>query len=194
MSHTIRHEARGPGGRRVRTAAVVLVAGFLAGCGAGVADADEATDLVLTSPDLDDAGMLPTWATGVYGTTCAGENRSPTLAWDGVPDGTRSFVVTFTDPAHPSYVHWVVTGVDPSATGLQPAEAGMVEGGVVGDSFRGPGTYGGPCLVDNPYLYTVYALDEEISGTASTTLGDVLVQMEGHILDQAQLAVLRAPS
>lgn len=40
----------------------------------------------------------------------------------------------------------------------------------------------------------MYALDEEISGTARTTLGDVSVQMEGHILDQAALEVLRAQS
>ncbi|GEL96633.1 hypothetical protein [Cellulomonas terrae] len=40
----------------------------------------------------------------------------------------------------------------------------------------------------------VYALDEEISGTASTTLGALSVLMEGHILDQAELEVLRAPS
>ncbi|KQR16940.1 hypothetical protein ASF78_06300 [Cellulomonas sp. Leaf334] len=172
----------------------MLVAGVLAGCGAGVADAGETPDLVLTSPDLDDAGTLPAWATGVYGTTCAGDNRSPALAWDGVPDGTRSFVVTFTDPAHPSYVHWVVTGIDPSATGLDSADDGMVDGGIVGDSFRGTGSYGGPCVEGNQYVYTVYALDEEISGTARTTLGDVLVQMDGHILDQAELEVLRAAS
>lgn len=49
-------------------------------------------------------------------------------------------------------------------------------------------------LVGNPDVYTVYALDEEISGTARTTLGDVSVQMEGHILDQAELEVLRAES
>lgn len=187
--------------RSGRTGVALAVAGLLAGCSAGAATGPSpsgatgaTTDLVLTSPDLDDSGALPPWATGVYGTTCAGENRSPTLDWDGVPDGTRSFVVTFTDPAHPSYVHWVVTGIDPSATGLASAEAGMVEGGVVGDSFRGSGTYGGPCLVGNPYVYTVYALDEEISGTPRSTLGEVSVQMEGHILDQAELEVLRSAS
>ena len=182
-----------------RGLAALAVVGVLAGCSADrPADVDPeattTTDLVLTSPDLDGTGTLPAWASGVYGTTCAGDNRSPTLTWAGAPDGTRSFVVTFTDPAHPSYVHWVVTGIDPSATGLEAADDGMVDGGVVGDSFRGTGSYAGPCVDGNTYVYTLYALDDEVTGTARTTLGDALALMEGHILDQAELPVLRAAS
>ncbi|GEK22182.1 YbhB/YbcL family Raf kinase inhibitor-like protein [Cellulomonas xylanilytica] len=182
--------------RRARAGLALVAACALGGC---AADAREpiptpTTDLVLTSPDLDDTGALPAWATGVYGSTCAGENRSPTLAWEGVPAGTRSLVVTFTDPAHPSYVHWVVTGIDPAATGLAAADDGMVEGGIVGDSFRGTGSYGGPCVEGNTYVYTVYALDDEVTGTPSTTLGDALALMEGHVLDEAELPVLRAAS
>ena len=202
MARRVRDERR-RGGRGapagIALAAVaVTVAVVLAGCSTGspASDPPEPADpgLVLTSPDLDDTGALPAWASGVYGTTCAGENRSPALAWDGVPDGTRSFVVTFTDPAHPSYVHWVVTGIDPSATGLEPADAGMVDGGIVGDSFRGSGTYSGPCVEGNSYVYTVFALDDEVTGTARTTLGDAHALMEGHILDQAELVVQRAAS
>ena len=191
-------DGRRPGGLRAHAglaiASLALAVGP-AGCSADGATADPAdTDLVLSSPDLDGTGALPAWATGVYGTTCAGENRSPELAWVGVPDGTRSLVVTFTDPAHPSYVHWVVTGIDPSATGLEAADDGMVDGGVVGDSFRGTGSYAGPCVEGNTYVYTVYALDEVVAGDASTTLGDALAQMDGHVLDQAELPVLRAAS
>ncbi|WP_456787470.1 YbhB/YbcL family Raf kinase inhibitor-like protein [Cellulomonas sp. P5_C5] len=206
MSRRVPAGRRRRDGRRARVLATLALAGVLAGCSADASadasaetDVDAAsaaptTDLVLTSPDLDDAGALPAWASGVYGTTCAGENRSPELAWDGVPEGTRSFVVTFTDPAHPAYVHWVVTGIEPTATGLASADAGMVDGGIVGDSFRGTGSYSGPCVDGNTYVYTVYALDEVVAGDATTTLGDALAQMEGHVLDQAELPVVRASS
>ena len=43
-------------------------------------------------------------------------------------------------------------------------------------------------------MYTVYALDEVVAGDATTTLGDALAQMEGHVLDQAELPVVRASS
>jgi Raf kinase inhibitor-like YbhB/YbcL family protein len=192
MSPTVHARRRG---RAIMLAASALAAS-LAGCSTGSAAADPTPppDLVLTSPDLDTTGALPAWATGQYGDICAGENRSPALAWTGAPEGTRSFVVTFTDPAHPSYVHWVVTGIDPSAEGLDAADDGLVDDGVVGVSFRGPGTYGGPCVEGNTYIYRVYALDEEITGTATTTEIDVLGLMDGHILDEAELEVHRAQS
>jgi hypothetical protein len=47
----------------------------------------------LSSNELQDGGRLaPQHVLNGFG--CAGENRSPHLAWDQFPEGTKSFVVT----------------------------------------------------------------------------------------------------
>lgn len=54
----------------------------------------------LISHDLQDGGKLP--HRHVFnGMGYDGDNISPHLAWDEVPDGTKSFVVTCYDPMRP---------------------------------------------------------------------------------------------
>ncbi|UJP40436.1 YbhB/YbcL family Raf kinase inhibitor-like protein [Cellulomonas palmilytica] len=150
-------------------------------------------DLVLTSPDLAADGTLPAWASGRYSSVCQGENRSPTLSWEGGPDEVASYVLTLTDPAHPQYVHWVVTGIPGGTRGLDQAEEGAIDVGVVGSSYRGGGMYAGPCVPGNTYVYTLYALDTEVVGDAATSLDAALALTEGHVLDEATLEVVPSP-
>ncbi|ADG76045.1 PEBP family protein [Cellulomonas flavigena DSM 20109] len=157
--------------------------------GATDAAAQSPAPLVLTSPDLDADGALPPWASGVYSTVCDGENRSPALAWEGGPDDVASYLLTLTDPAHPDYVHWVVTGIPGDVDGVKQGEQGEIGVGVAGRSYRGDGLYAGPCVPGNTYVYTLYALDEAIEGDASTTLDDALALVDGHVLAEATLDV-----
>lgn len=79
-----------------------------------------ATEFVLRSDDFENGGPLPT---ACYNTD-AGADRSPALAWSGLPDGTRSLVITAFDADAPipgGLWHWVVKDV--------PAAAGSIEGG-----------------------------------------------------------------
>lgn len=106
------------------------------------------------------------------------ENRvSPPLAWSGVPDGTRSFALSVTDPDLPeefnfprSFAHWMVHDIPAdvralaegaSGTARMPAGARELSSDFV--TFKIPGFgrgYGGPWPPDRAhrYVFTLYAL------------------------------------
>lgn len=148
------------------------------------------TGFTLTSPDVDADGYLPAWAINAVPGYCDGtENRSPELQWVNAPVGTASFVLTMTDPANPDYVHWVVTGIPAHTTSVPQGPDGDIGIGVTGTNWVGPGDYAGVCLADNPYLYTVYALDAMTVGDPTTTLEDALDLMAGRVLGSAELSV-----
>ncbi len=176
--------------QRKRLALMLAAVLLLSGCGTQAPNGGEQmpATLTLTSPDVTADGTVPTWAVGAFGGYCDGENRSIALAWSGVPAGTASFVVSMIDG---TYVHWVVTGLPASATGLAGAPAGAVNEGVVGRSIAGAGGYVGPCAAGHEYVYTVYALDTQLDADENTGWTEVLTMMDGHILGQASLATKR---
>jgi Raf kinase inhibitor-like YbhB/YbcL family protein len=101
--------------------------------------------------------------------SAGGENVSPDLHWDSVPEGTASLAVTCYDPDAPTtvgFVHWVLFNLDPAVRSLA-AGAGAAgrnpAGSVLGYTDWGASEYGGmaPPPGDPPhrYQFTVYALD-----------------------------------
>jgi Raf kinase inhibitor-like YbhB/YbcL family protein len=132
-------------------------------------------DMVLTSPDFTDQGTLAN-AHVFNGFGCSGENKSPALAWSGVPEGTKALALTVYDPDAPTgsgWWHWVVfniSALSPSGTLMR---SGMLMRGAVMppeaiQSMTDFGTtgYGGPCppVGDAPhrYIFTLYALKDII--------------------------------
>ena len=121
-----------------------------------------------------------------YGFGCDGGNRSPHLAWDDAPAGTKSFAVTCFDPDAPTgsgFWHWVVVNIPPSVTVL-PLDAGNPAGGKlpagalqVRTDFGKPG-YGGPCppAGDHPhrYLFTVHAVSMDTLPVSADTSAAVV--------------------
>jgi Raf kinase inhibitor-like YbhB/YbcL family protein len=130
--------------------------------------------------------------------TCEGENLSPTLAWDGVPEGTRSLALIVDDPDAPdpraprmTYVHWVVYNLPPAAgvlpEGVTPAD--LPRGAVVGVNDFGDRSYGGPCppIGRHRYFFKLYALDTRLPERQGASKADVEKAMAGHVLASAQL-------
>ncbi len=124
----------------------------------------------LISNDLRDGDKLP--HRHVFnGMGYDGDNISPHLAWDDVPAGTKSFVVTCFDPDAPTgsgWWHWVVVNL-PADTRVLPQGFGsglvaMPDGVLQTRTDFGKAGYGGaapPKGETHRYIFTVHALDVE---------------------------------
>jgi len=176
------------GKRATLVSFIAVVTGLAAtSCGTGGAAAGPPA-FTLSSPDVTADGVVPDWAIGRFGGLCDGKNRSISLRWTDAPAATESFTVVMVND---SYTHWVITGIPKTATGFAATDDGRVSPGVLGQSVNGPGSYTGPCVAGNQYVYTVYALDLTINGNASTTIEDVRAAIEGHALAESSLTTQR---
>ncbi len=129
----------------------------------------------LKSSAFSDGGRIPT---KYVMRPAGGENLSPPLSWDGVPEGTKSFAISCYDP-HPiarNWVHWLVINIPANVRSLPEGASGvsMPSGSVELTNSFGFKGYGGPQpppgTGDHPYVFTVYALSVErvdISGAPS---------------------------
>lgn len=94
--------------------------------------------------------------------SCEGENVPPPLRWQGTPPGTAELAVVVEDPDAPrgTFVHWLVVGIDPATTALEP-ESLPPRSEVLPGSADNP-TYVGPCPPNGSgthhYFFEVYAL------------------------------------
>jgi Raf kinase inhibitor-like YbhB/YbcL family protein len=137
--------------------------------------------LKVHSSTFTDGGRLPSSA--VYnGWGHNGENRSPHLAWDGAPAGTKSFAVECHDPDAPTgigFTHWVLFDIPASVAELaENVEAGRLPAGAKkGLSDLGVPGYAGAAPPPGPahrYIFTVYAVSEQTLGLGDTTTLAVL--------------------
>jgi Raf kinase inhibitor-like YbhB/YbcL family protein len=93
--------------------------------------------------------------------TCKGQDVSPPLSWENVPDGTEELAISVIDldSNPPGFVHWAITGVDPASSGL--SEGATPEGALQAKNGFGSVGWKGPCPPsgEHTYLFTLYALD-----------------------------------
>ena len=112
----------------------------------------------LISNDFQPGGMIP------HMFTCDGEDLSPHLAWDDVPEGTKSFALAVDDPDAPggTWVHWLVADV---SANLREIPRGTLPAGAkqLRNDF-GKLNYGGPCPPGGThrYFFRLYALDTKL--------------------------------
>jgi len=133
----------------------------------------QAEGFVLTSPDIK--GQLSNKEV-FSGFGCKGENISPELNWQNVPEGTKSFAVTMYDPDAPTgsgWWHWQVYDISANVTGLKSnagnlAAAIAPKGSIQNPTDFGAAGYGGPCppagAASHQYIFTVHALKVESLG------------------------------
>ena len=145
----------------------------------------------LMSPAFNEGGQIPS----KY--TCEGEDISPPLKWDGVPEGTKSLVLIVDDPDAPDpdapklvWVHWVLFNIPPEVTSLPE---GVDRIGLPPDMKSGVNdfkktSYGGPCppIGRHRYFHKLYALDTALD-IRRATKAEIVQAMDGHVLATTEL-------
>ncbi|MGA0893059.1 MAG: YbhB/YbcL family Raf kinase inhibitor-like protein [Ilumatobacteraceae bacterium] len=150
-----------------QTASVSTAPTTSVGAEFGLPDLDDATSLPTTAPALPGGvgEVVAPWRSGAPidpRNTCDGLNVSPALAWDPAPAGTAEIALSLTDLDMPSFVHWVVAGISPDATGIDEDSTPL--GAVAALNSVGDIGYTGPCPPageEHSYLLTVHYLGEE---------------------------------
>ena len=119
------------------------------------------------------------------------DNLSPALEWSGVPEDAAELAVLCEDPDAPggTFSHWVLAGLQPTATGL--AEGEHPAAAVEGRNDFGEEGYGGPMppVGDPPhrYFFRVYAALAPLGLTGAPSAEDLRRALEGKELASGTL-------
>lgn len=118
--------------------------------------------------------------------SCQGEDVSPELIIEDIPQGAESMALVVEDPDAPgrTFDHWVAYDMPVTSKIEEGATPGTQ--GVNSFSKRG---YGGPCPPSGThrYFFKVYALDKKLDLPAGLEKNDMQDAMRGHVIDQAEL-------
>ena len=143
-------------------------------------------ELKVFSSSFENGGTIPAKF------TCDGENISPDVSWEGVPEETKSLALICDDPDAPSgdFVHWVVFNVPVDIKGVD--EGMEIDGAKLGITDYGRPGYKGPCPPSgfHHYHFKVYALNEMLDAESNIDKYELLKEMEGHILAKGELVGL----
>jgi len=126
--------------------------------------------------------------------TCDGEDISPPLIWEDIPEGTVTLALISDDPDAPSktWTHWVIFNIPPELNGLPEGveKVGELENGIIqGFNDFGHVGYGGPCppFGVHRYFLKLYALDTSLDLEPETSKEEPLEAIEGHIIEKTQM-------
>ena len=130
--------------------------------------------------------------------TCQGADKSPALAWSGLPAGTKSLALIVDDPDAPdpaaptmTWVHWVLYNIPVDAAGLPEAVASnaLPSGTREGKNDWKRTGYGGPCppIGRHRYFHKLYALDVLLPDLKQPTKAELEKAIKGHVLAKIEL-------
>lgn len=127
-----------------------------------------------------------------------GDNVSPPLHWENLPQGTQELALIVEDPDAPTpepFVHWVAFKIPADIPGLpegmprrsRPKAAPLVQGK---NDFKDIG-YDGP---EPPrghgvhhYHFELYALDKPLEVEPGQDIKSLIASMAGHIIDRGEM-------
>ena len=110
--------------------------------------------------------------------TCDTVGNAPPFSWTNVPAGTVELALVIADPDAGGFIHWFVSKIDPTTTGLGPrfAPPGAVElknsGGTTAYAPICP-----PPGKSHTYEFTLYALDSPSGLTAESDATQALTTL-----------------
>lgn len=158
--------------------------------GEGTGGGDPGAVVALCSPAFNDHTFIP----GRF--SKESENASPPLDWEDPPDGTVELALLCEDPDAPggTFLHWLVTGIDPTRRSLgegeQPPEA------TVWENDFGEQRYGGPRppVGDDAhrYFFRLFALGAPLDPSTGIDRDEVRARLEQHRLATGTLVGLFA--
>lgn len=145
-------------------------------------------EIILKSPSFKDGEMIP------LRFTCDGEDLSPELAWESIPEKCQTLAIICDDPDAPmgTWVHWIIYNIPADLTGLEegiPPDDILPNGVKQGNNGWRRIGYGGPCPPGGThrYFFKIYALDTELDLEPGASKLQLIDAMEDHILAQGQL-------
>jgi Raf kinase inhibitor-like YbhB/YbcL family protein len=145
--------------------------------------------LKLFSPAFEDGGHIPVRH------TCDGINTSPPLAWKEMPPGCKSLALVCKNQNATSgpRIHWILYNLPATTSEVPenvPPEEKLSNGARHGlNDFREYG-YCGPWR-SNPtqkYAFSLYALRSSLVPSTQTKLDELLVALQGQILEESHLS------
>jgi Raf kinase inhibitor-like YbhB/YbcL family protein len=146
------------------------------------------TVFTLSSDDVAEGGVLPARF------TCAGEGVSPSLRWAATPAAVQLALVV-RDRDAGGFVHWIVTGIDPTVTGV--GESGVPEGATEQVNSTGAPGWFAPCppagAGRHVYEFVLHALAAPITIDPSLPAADVAAKIEAASTAQAKMSVSVTP-
>ncbi len=148
-------------------------------------------DLILTTVAWPPGGKIPS----TY--TCEGEDISPPLDWQSLPQGAQSLALIVEDPDAPDpaapqtiWTHWVLYNLPAEErSGIPEAARHLPPGTLEGKNDWGNTGYGGPCppIGEHRYFHKLYALDTLLPDLGQPDRAALLAAMEGHVIYQVDL-------
>jgi Raf kinase inhibitor-like YbhB/YbcL family protein len=144
------------------------------------------TRMTISSPAFENNDTIPR----IY--TCDEQNINPSLIFSNIPQRAKSLTLIVDDPDAPNgtWVHWTVFNIPPTTTNI--AENSVPPESTLGTTSFGKTGYGGPCPPSGThrYFFRLYALNTVLKADTKTTKATLEKEMQGHILDQAEIVGL----